>query len=269
ALGNLENFEERVCADLIRLARDATKPILVTWVGGSGRPIVRLNSSGVPAFGDPRRTMRAASALVNYSTRRRYSPTTLAGRDDGDLAVLVAANATERYLDEVAAKQLVASVGIRTVDERAVDTAQQAVAAAQEIGYPVVAKLLSRDVAHKSELGGVKVGLADDASVEAAVDHILGIASSEGIRDARIVVQKMMSSDTEIILGSVIDPVFGPVTMLGIGGVLTEVVADVQVRPSPVTQDEARQMIDDLRGVALLRGVRGRRPVDESELART
>lgn len=267
-LGNMDSEEERVCESIIKLVQTSEKPVLVTWVGGSGRPVQWLNEARIPAFTDPVRAMRAAAALVRWSTRRTAAAVTPRADIALDPTVLTAGKGV-RYLDEVAAKQLLAQAGIATVDELAVHSADEATKAADEIGFPVVLKLLSQEVAHKTELGVVKVGLRDSASVAAAAEHILDVARREGLEDRRIVVQQMVSSDTEIILGSVVDPVFGPVTMLGIGGVLAEVLSDVQVRPSPVGETEAQMMIDDLRGVALLRGARNRRPVDEHELART
>jgi len=267
-LGNMEAEEERVCDSLIKLIAASDKPVLVTWVGGSGRAVRWLNEAGVPTFTDPIRTMRAASALVRWSTRRTTPATERRGGAELDPSLLTTSGGA-RFLDEVAAKRLVAAAGIETVQERAVQGAEEATAAAEAIGFPVVLKLLSQEVAHKSELGVVKVGLADAASVRAAAESILAIAQRERIEDRRLVVQQMISSDIEMIIGSVVDPVFGPVTMLGIGGVLAEVLADVQVSPSPVSEAEAMQMIDGLRGVALLRGVRNRRPVDESALVRT
>jgi acyl-CoA synthetase (NDP forming) len=267
-LGNMETDEERICDTIIRIADSQYKPVLVTWVGGSGRPLRYLNAAGVPTFTDPVRAMRAAAALVDWSLRSKSTGELMKDGPDETIASVVAA-ATGEYVDEVETKQLLAGAGIRTVAEEGVDTPEQAAGVAIRIGFPVVVKLLSDEVAHKSELGAVQVGLANADAVAAAGADILRRAADAGIAGGRLVVQQQLPTDLEIILGSVVDPTFGPVTMLGLGGVLTEVLADVQVRPSPVDEGEARTMIGALRGAALLRGVRGRRGVDEDALVRT
>ncbi|AWB93242.1 acetate--CoA ligase family protein [Aeromicrobium chenweiae] len=270
-LGNLEAEEDSICERIIELAKTTTKPILVTWVGGSGRPARLLSTAGVPTFSEPVRAMRAAAALARDAHR---SANPLSTRTDDapvhDLEVLT--DARERgaaYLDEVAAKTLLAAHGVRTVGEIAVDSSPAAWEAAQQLGLPVVLKLLSDEVAHKTEHGAVRVGLATEEDVLTAADEVLQVAADLDLKDRRLVLQEMVPTETELILGMTTDPVFGPVVVLGIGGVLTEIVADVAIRPAPVGVTEATEMIESLRGVALLRGVRGRTPVDERELAET
>jgi acyl-CoA synthetase (NDP forming) len=266
-LGNMEAEEERVCASLVRLAEQSDKPLLVTWVGGSGQALKTLNAAGIPCFADPRRTMRALAAQVAFAARPALAEPVEVGADPTDLADhLLGRGATG--LDEVAAKALLAAAGVPTVMEAAAGTAGDAARAAAELGFPVALKLLSVDVAHKSELGVVRLGLQTAEEVLRQAEDIVRIADQAGVADRRLVVQRMVAPEVELILGSVLDPVFGPVTMLGLGGVFAEVLADVQVRPSPVGMTEAREMIGGLRGVALLRGARGRKPADEEALAR-
>ncbi|MEH3033700.1 MAG: acetate--CoA ligase family protein [Aeromicrobium erythreum] len=269
-LGNLEAEEDSICERLIELASTATKPILVTWVGGSGRPARLLSAAGVPTFSEPLRALRAAAALARHGTPRAVDDGEPVRDQGGDLSRLVEARRDgARYLDEVAAKQLLAAHGVRTVREVPADDASSAWAAAEALGLPVVLKLLSDEVAHKSEHDAVRVGLADRDAVVAAADDVLAIAARLGLRDQRVVVQEMVPPETELILGMSVDPVFGPVVVVGTGGVLTEIVADVSLRPAPVSVPEARTMIDGLRGASLLRGARGRTPVDEEQLAQT
>lgn len=259
-LGNMEAEEEQVCAQLVDLAATTDKPLLVTWVGGSGAAPRFLNTRGVPAFSDPLRAMRALAAGVRFATR---PPVDVAEAT----SALRVGGTSEDFSDEIAAKQLLARAGIPVVPEGAAHTPDEAVALAEAAGYPVVVKLLSAEVAHKSELGVVKLGLTDGDGVRRAAEDILERAGHAGVQDRRLVVQKMISAEAELILGSTTDPVFGPVTMLGIGGVFAEVVADVQVRPAPVSEQEAARMIEQLKGVDLLRGARGRVPADEKALA--
>lgn len=260
-LGNMEAEEERVCGQLVELAAASDKPLLVTWVGGSGTAPGRLNAEGVPAFPDPLRAMRALSAAVRFAERPDVTP----------LREPVHPIAVDRadLADEVRVKQVLSRAGIATVPEGEATTPDAAADLAESLGYPVVVKLLSTEVAHKSELGVVKLHLGDRHEVEAAARDVLERAKGAGVQDRRLVVQRMVTAESELILGSTVDPVFGPVTMLGIGGIFAEVVADVQVRPAPVSPEEAARMIDRLRGVALLRGARGRPAADEKQLAAT
>ena len=271
-LGNLEAEEERICAGILDVARMTDKPVLVAWVGGSGRPARILSAAGVPTFGEPVRAMRAAAALVSVAASRpvQQAHGEDVGMQSDELAMVQAArDAGRTFLDEVASKQVLAACGIQCVEEMPAASVESAVAAAEELGYPAVLKLLSGEVAHKSEVGGVQLGLMTPEMVRSAAQEVLAAAARHGIADARLVVQQQLESETELILGMTADPAFGPVTMVGLGGVLTEVMQDVQVRPSPVTEEEARDMIADLRLVELLRGVRGRRAVDEAALAKT
>ena len=151
---------------------------------------------------------------------------------------------------------------------RLATTADQAVEAAAALGYPVAMKIESPDILHKTEVLGVKLGLADEAAVRDAWTVIQG-NMKRNLPEARIdgiIVQKMMPGDAEFVLGVSQDPVFGPVVMAGIGGVLVEVIKDVTFRSAPVTPTQAAGMLDDLRGRAILDGVRGKPPVDRVRL---
>jgi succinyl-CoA synthetase beta subunit len=171
-------------------------------------------------------------------------------------------------LDEVESKQVIGHLGVPCVQELDVDDVRGAVAAAEQIGYPVAVKLLTPAIAHKSEIGGVAAGLTDLKGVETAAEGILESARRHGVPDARLVVQHSVTPGPEVIVGMSHDPTFGPVVVVGIGGILTETLADVQVLPAPVTPSEAQRMIESLRGVQLLRGVRAWPAVDEGALAK-
>jgi len=271
-LGNLEVEEDGICESIINIASRSDKPVLVAWVGGSGKPLSVLSTAGVPTFTDPLRAMRAAAALVSYGRSRAVDRLSTDGdRDiltDESIERITSVLDTDRkFLDEVAGKRVLDAAGIPVVEEQVATTAHEAVANAEELGWPVVLKLLSDELPHKSDIGAVRLGLTSAREVLEAAESLLEIASGLKLTDSRLVVQPMLDSSIEIIIGMKNDPSFGPVTAVGIGGVLTEVFADVQVRPSPVTSVEAHEMINDLRGLALLTGARGRRTVDQSALA--
>jgi acyl-CoA synthetase (NDP forming) len=167
-------------------------------------------------------------------------------------------------LTEIEAKLILGEAGIACTDTRlAVDKAQ-AVAMCEEIGYPVVLKISSVEITHKSDAGGVKVNLKDGAAVEAAYDEIMAScqaaypeADIEGVA-----VQGMAKMGTEIIMGMIRDDSFGPVVMFGLGGVLVEVLKDVSFRIVPIEKIDAVEMIEEIKGKKLLDGYRGQDPVD-------
>jgi acetate---CoA ligase (ADP-forming) len=270
-LGNMEREENTLCGMLAEAAATSAKPIIVVWVGGSGRPIELLAAHGIPAFPEPVRAVRAVAALVRWSTRSGGGAPLVRGLDEtrqtsANRGADADGASALRILDEVAAKKLLHDHGIPTVPEQEAWDPAGAVDAAERIGYPVVVKLLSEEVLHKSDHGLVKVGLPDQESVRLAAEQMLGIAETMGVADRRLVVQALVSSSTELILGMRRDPVFGPVVALGIGGVLTELASDVQVRVPPLTAADVESMVDGLRYRAVLEGARGRTPVDRKAL---
>jgi hypothetical protein len=142
-----------------------------------------------------------------------------------------------------------------------VDDPEGAVAAARALGYPVVLKLDATGLAHKSDIGAVRTGLADDGSVRDAAARLLDLPLPAGAARRGLLVSGQLDG-IELILGGRRDPSFGPLVLVGIGGTLAEVLDDVSIRLAPVGRDEAETMLDELRGRALLAGVRGRPGID-------
>jgi len=171
-------------------------------------------------------------------------------------------------LSERDSKALLAAAGVRLAREEFADDADAAVASAERIGYPVVVKLNGDAIAHKTERGLVRLGLADAAGVRRAVDGLLAASRPEdGAVD--VLVAEMVSGHRELIAGALRDPQFGPTVMLGVGGILAEAVADVVFRPAPIGPAAALEMIDDLATVKLLGEFRGGAAVDRDALAAT
>jgi acyl-CoA synthetase (NDP forming) len=186
------------------------------------------------------------------------------------LAEVVSAARSEgrRLLNEVEAKQVLAEAGVPVVPAKLARTRDEAVAMAREAGFPIVLKVVSPDIAHKSDVGGVKLGLADEAAAGAAFDEIMASAKRAQL-DARIdgvSVQKMAAPGTEVIVGVNSDPQFGPVLMFGLGGVLVEVLEDVAFRIVPIEPRDARHMVREIKGYKLLEGYRGSPPADVAAL---
>ncbi|GLY36841.1 acyl-CoA synthetase [Amycolatopsis sp. NBRC 101858] len=188
--------------------------------------------------------------------------------------------AVEKILDQAAAegrssltapegRAVCEAYGIPTPAERLAATAEEAVAHAEEIGLPVVLKIVSPDILHKTEAGGVLVGLRDAEAVKAGFTKIVDNAEAyhAGARILGVQVQQMLTEGQEVIIGSVTDPTFGKIVAFGLGGVLVEVLKDVTFRLAPTSTDEALSMIDGIQAAEILRGVRGADPVDRDALA--
>ena len=167
-------------------------------------------------------------------------------------------------LTEIEAKQILSEAGINCTDTRLATNKDQAVALSEELGYPVVLKISSVDITHKSDAGGVKVNLKDKAAVETAYDEIMASCTAKH-PDANIegiAVQTMAKLGTEVIIGMTKDPSFGPVLMFGLGGIFVELLKDVAFRIVPLEKNDASEMIQEIKGKKLLEGYRGQEPAD-------
>ncbi len=184
--------------------------------------------------------------------------------------IIAAARAEGReLLNEVEAKTLMHEAAVPVVRTILAASAEEAKSIADELGYPVALKVVSPDITHKSDVGGVVLDLADAAAVEAAFASIVE-NSKRAVPDAVIegvAVQNMAPAGTEIIVGMTTDPQFGPVVMFGLGGVMVEVIKDVTFRVLPLTERDVRQMVDDIKGRSILDGVRGAPPADVAAIA--
>ncbi len=172
-----------------------------------------------------------------------------------------------RTLSEHESKRLLTAYGLPSPTERVVDDPLEAVDAAEAIGYPVVAKLAGDNIAHKTERGLVRLGLADGPAVERAATELLAAAGPDD-GDVGVLIAPMITGNRELIAGLLRDPQFGPTVMLGVGGVLAEAVADVVFRPAPLDAVTADEMIDGLATQALLGEFRGEAAVDRVALSR-
>lgn len=255
---------------LIGAAAASGKPVTVIDVGGVSTAGAALEAAGIALFDDISRAVAAYAGFARWHRDRSRRPWTRSATIPARLPSRVAeARAAGRIsLTEVEAKQVLSDAGIRTVRERACADVEAAVAAGGAFGYPVVAKILSADILHKSEVGGVKVGLPDEAALRAAFDDIT--TSARAARpDAKldgIVVQEMIAGGQSVLVGIRRDPTFGPLMTVGLGGVLTELYADVAHRLLPIERDDADEMLRELRSFPLLDGYRGAAPVDRAAL---
>ena len=167
-------------------------------------------------------------------------------------------------LTEVESKQILKEAGVNATEIRLAHSKEEAISASKEIGFPVVMKIVSPDVVHKTDAGGVKLNLDGEDAVAEAFDDIISTVRQHQ-PEARIegmAVQKMAPPGTEIIIGMYKDPQFGPVLMFGLGGILVEVLRDVSFRIVPLTKRDAQEMIREIKGYPILEGYRGQTPVD-------
>jgi len=169
---------------------------------------------------------------------------------------------SQNLLTEVESKELLKKAGIPVVEAKLARSKKEAIAVSKEIGFPVVLKISSPDVVHKSDSGGVKLGLANAAQVGGAYSEITS-SVKQAYPDAQIEgvsVQSMAPPGVEVIVGMSKDPQFGPVLMFGLGGVFVEVLKDVSFRIVPVTERDAQEMIREIKGYPILEGYRGQKP---------
>jgi acyl-CoA synthetase (NDP forming) len=169
-------------------------------------------------------------------------------------------------LDEFAGKQLLASFGISVPKSAVINGADEAAAAFTKLTSPLVLKIMSPDILHKSDAGGVKVNLKSAAEVENAIREIMNAPAIRDVRVDGFLLEEMAAAGQEVVVGAVRDPQFGPLVMVGLGGIFVEVLADVAFRICPITRLDAREMLAELKGAAVLNGARGRKPASQDAI---
>ena len=254
------------------------KGVVFLWTGSrdaaSGLP--QLKHARIPVFYTPDKLARGLRSRLDYHAWRERrladgfatAPPRTAAQDQAIARALGRGRST---LSESESKALLAAWGVASARERLANSAEEAVAAAAQLGFPVVLKLDSPDILHKTEAGVVRLNLRDPVQVRTAYAEILANARAY-MPEARITavsVQEMVRDGVEVIIGVNDDPQLGPVLLFGSGGVMVEVYNDVALRRCPITRSEADAMITQVKGAALLRGFRGRPAADTAALADT
>jgi len=168
--------------------------------------------------------------------------------------------ANQSVLTEFESKELLQVLGISVPIQKLTKSKKETISAAEEIGFPIVLKLIAEDVIHKSDTGAVKLNLKSKEDIDKAYDELMNIPSQ---MEKKISVQKMADEPiTELIIGMTTDPQFGPALMFGIGGILVELLEDVSFRIAPITEYDAREMISEIKGFPILDGYRGKPKAD-------
>ena len=271
----------QVAKNMKPLAHHSGKPLLASWMGGDGvhEGTEILNAAGIPTFSYPDTAARAFTYMWRYTYNLRglyETPSLVEG--SGALAesrtkardLIEAARQSRRaLLNEFESKQLLACYGIPVVDTRVAENEEQAAALADEIGYPVVVKLLSNTIAHKTDVDGVRLRLQTRDQVRDAFRAIRSAVTTKSGAEhfGGVTVQPMVRRDGyELILGSSIDNQFGPVILFGSGGVMVEVYGDRALALPPLNTTLAQRMMEQTKIFAALRGVRGRKAVNLTAL---
>jgi acyl-CoA synthetase (NDP forming) len=261
---------EETFAAIARAAAGSTVPILVNCLGApnAAAQIVLEDGSRLPVYTFPETAVRALSHAVRYAAwrgRPQGAMPQMTGVDkDGARAIVrhyLNGHRDGGWLDPAPAEQLMLCAGIPVVPAVAVATRQQAVEAADRLGYPVVLKTAAAGIVHKTDVGGVRLGLRNAGALKAAYAEL-----TTALADPHGVVQAMASPGDELVAGLVRDPLFGPVLMIGGGGVLTDLLADRRWRGLPLTDLDATDMLRSLRCAPLLVGYRGAVGVDEAAI---
>jgi acetate---CoA ligase (ADP-forming) len=253
-----------------------TKPVTVSFVGGekSLRAMQWLVENGIPAYAAPDTAINAMAALHEYARIKKSlsEPEISCDSTGHEIAMKIIAQARKdgrKSLTEIEAKDVFSAYGLPVAVTKLAKTEDEAVALANKVGFPIVMKIVSPEILHKSDAGGVKVNIKDEAGIREQYKTILKNAKAYKA-DANIhgiAVQEMAPWGTETILGSINDHTFGPTMMFGLGGIFVEVLKDVTFRVTPVSASQAKHMVADIRGAAILAGARGESPRDRDALA--
>ena len=261
---------------LARLAGEYGKPLLVQSVYAAlrTRPIETLKQAGIPVFVWPEPAVRCVCELIGYARARRRNATAPLVLPDGPIAEGLEILGTIRSEGRIAfyeheAKALLAVYGARVPGEFLAHSEDDLAGAAERLGDgPVAMKIVSRDILHKSDAGGVRLNVAGEAAMRAAFAEIMAnTRAHDADADLHgVLVAPMAQPGVEIIIGVVHDPMFGPVMMFGLGGIFVEVLKDVSFRALPMSRADAHEMVCEIRAAGILDGVRGALPVNRDAL---
>jgi acetyltransferase len=261
---------EETARVIAELSKDQPKPVVTSYMGAAslGPALKLLNEQRIPNYAFPE---RAISALHAMARQRDWS-----GKPAGEYAhfdvdnqrvreVFARVRAAGRVeLGEIEAREVIEAYGMRLPKSRLARSPDEAATIAAEIGFPVVMKISSPDILHKSDIGGVRVGVADAASARDSYE-LIEYRARKYSRDAVIwgvLVQEQVRKGREVLVGVNRDPQFGPLVVFGLGGIYVEVLKDVTFRLAPITRSEASEQVRSIRTYPLLQGVRGEPPAD-------
>jgi acetyltransferase len=262
-------------AEKLAAAHQGLKPVLAAFMGGTEVAAAKekLMALGIPNYPSPDRAITALRAMCDYAAWRRRPARIVTrfpvNRRRVDRIIHMQMRSGVAQIGEVEAKEILRAYDFNVLGGQIARTGDEAVEIAERLSYPVVLKISSPDIIHKSDFGGVRINLANAEQVRDAFDlmmlRIQKRAPNAHLRGAYV--EKMGQRGREVILGMTRDPQFGPMLMFGLGGIFVEVMKDVTFHLAPITAEEAMQMLKGTRSYALLQGARGQAPVDLETLA--
>ncbi len=268
----------QMARDIVKMTGMTDKPIVVAWTAGErlmGDNLQILRDGEVQVFQSPVRATKAMGRLMRFGEFRNQMLARTSTGDVEETPAEVKARALEilagadRALTEHQGKLLLAEYGIPVPGEGVATSVDSAVQIADGIGYPVVMKIDSPDIMHKTEAGGLRLDIGDADQVRAAYTEIMSNsrAYDANARLTGVLVQEMVIGGTEVIVGLNNDPQFGPTVMFGLGGIFVEIMKDVSLRVTPLTRDDAVSMIREIKSFPILDGARGRAKLDVDAIA--
>ncbi|MCO5387848.1 acetate--CoA ligase family protein [Desulfosporosinus sp.] len=263
---------EKIGRDVAEAALETDKPLVVCWsVGQVAKPgFDVLKDAGIPLYHSPARAAKVMGVLYNYARFKNSWKITVAEKINISRQTKVqnALKESNKALSEHATKELLELYGLPVTKEYVAKSAEEAVAIAEKMGYPVVMKIDSPDILHKTEAGGVAVNINSAQSVEATFNEIMKKALNYNPQaDINgILMQEQVPAGVEAIIGLQRDPVLGTQIMFGLGGIFVEVFKDIVLKPAPLSREDALEVLNQIKGGALLNGVRGGQPADKEAL---
>lgn len=266
----------RETADAISSVISGEKPVLAAFMGGQdvmpGRD--ELTELNLPDYTSPERAVAALKTMLDYATWKKRPPRVVTrfpvNRKRVERVINRHQKLIRREIGEVYAKDILRAYAFNVPEGHIAYSGDEAVEIAVRIGFPVALKIVSPDILHKSDLGGVKLNLATSEAVQDAYDLMMVRVHREApeAKLEGVYVEQMASPGMEVILGMSRDPHLGPMLMFGLGGIFVEVMKDVTFHLAPITSDEAMQMLSSTRSYELLKGARGRKGVDITSIGR-
>ena len=262
---------------IVEYYSECTKPFIMIWYTSENNreEIDFLKEAGVPLYLDYRSGVKALKRVYEWSQMMANKPRRTQIRQKADAIVpskvadYIKITLGQTVLTETQGKELFGKLGLSVAKGQVVASPDAAVAVATEIGYPVVLKVVSEEITHKSDIGGVKINMKNAEEVRNAFAEIEQAVAATGKKYDGILVEQMISGGIEVIAGITTDAQFGPVVVFGSGGIYTEVYKDASMRVCPIDKNDALEMIQETKVYKILQGVRGQGPYDIDALADT
>jgi len=260
---------EKTAKSIVRLKKKFNKSIVASFIGGKaiGKGVQILEKGGIPNFEFPERAVRVLSELIKYKNSRKLisqkkNHVNLQRNKNIEKILEKAGLENRKNLNDLESKIIFNNLKIKTAESSFVKTSKEAIKTASKIGFPVVLKIVSSDVLHKTEYGLVKTNLVNGDEVKKSFEQIIKNAKKLKIKFSGLMVYQTVKSGTELIIGAKRDSLFGPVIMFGLGGIYVQILKDTSICVAPMSKNEEGEMILKIKGHDLLTGFRGQKPID-------